>query len=281
MNPFDRIVEVTALDRPAGAASRIVGRLLANRRVKDVLHGVWLGHPLHPALAQLTLSSFTAASLIDATGGDRRDSSRLIAVGAAAYLPTIAAGWADYSEAHEEQQRLGIVHATLNAAAYTGFVGVLALRARGRSGRLLSVLAGSLSGVAAALGGHLGYRLALGANHSEQVPHVGPGEWQQLGPVADLPDGEPVRRRAGELPVVVLRRDGRVHVLSDTCPHLAGPMSEGEFGADGTIVCPWHGSTFRVADGGVVHGPATAPLPCLQTRVVDGTLQARVRQSAG
>jgi Rieske Fe-S protein len=31
--------------------------------------------------------------------------------------------------------------------------------------------------------------------------------------------------------------------------------------AGGTINCPCHGSRFAVADGSVVQGPATSPLP--------------------
>jgi hypothetical protein len=61
---------------------------------------VWLGHPLHPAVAQVALGSFTSAALIDAFGGRRRESSLLIAVGLASTLPTAAAGWADWSDSH-------------------------------------------------------------------------------------------------------------------------------------------------------------------------------------
>jgi nitrite reductase/ring-hydroxylating ferredoxin subunit len=53
-------------------------------------------------------------------------------------------------------------------------------------------------------------------------------------------------------------------------------LSEGEFVAEhgqGCVVCPWHNSTFRLSDGGVVHGPATAPLPSFDTRIVDGTVE--------
>ncbi len=46
--------------------------------------------------------------------------------------------------------------------------------------------------------------------------------------------------------------------------------------ADICVVCPWHGSTFRVADGSVVHGPATDRQPSFETRVTEeGTLQVR------
>ena len=77
-----------------------------------------------------------------------------------------------------------------------------------------------------------------------------------------------------------MRSGDDAHVLADTCPHLAAPMSDGEL-VDGELVCPWHGSTFRLDDGAVVHGPATAPLPCFETRVVDGALEARVRTFPG
>jgi nitrite reductase/ring-hydroxylating ferredoxin subunit len=93
-----------------------------------------------------------------------------------------------------------------------------------------------------------------------------------------------VRRIAGDVPVMVLRRadgvgPGGISVLADRCPHLSGPLHEGDVvdtGGEAHIVCPWHGSEFRVSDGCVVHGPATAPVPQFEARVVDGELQARV-----
>lgn len=269
----------TALDRPAGAARDAVQRLLARRSIKDALHGVWLGHSLHPALAQATLGSFLSASLLDAVGGGQRESSTLIAAGLVTTAPTVAAGWADYADGHEEQQRVGIVHAALNSGAVGCYVGALVLRSRGSRGRVLTAAGAALSGVSAYLGGHMAFRQTLGPNHAEAVPHTGPGDWQPLGPVADLPDGRAVRRWAGDTPVLVVSRGGELWVLSDVCPHAAAPMHEGELGGtDGcaTITCSWHGSEFRLADGSVVHGPATAPLPRFEARTVAGTIEARV-----
>ncbi len=71
------------------------------------------------------------------------------------------------------------------------------------------------------------------------------------------------------MPLLVLRRGGTVNVLSDRCSHLSGPLHEGEL-EDGCVVCPWHGSTFRLADGSVRRGPATAPVPAFDTRVSSG-----------
>src|SRR6185312_11098710 len=108
------------------------------------------------------------------------------------------------------------------------FVAALAARARGGSGRLPSVAGGVVAGVGALIGGHMGYRQALGANHAEDVTHIGPADWQPLGPIADLPDGEPVRRHAGRVEVVVVRRGAQVTVLADRCPYLSAPLSDGD-----------------------------------------------------
>ena len=282
MRPFDdinRLERATWLDRPAAAARTLVQRVLRNQRVKDALHGVWLGHPLHPGAAQFALGSFTSAAVLDAVRGPKSGSSSLIAAGLVATLPTVASGWADYADAHEDQQRVGLVHAATNGTAVALFVTALVRRANGRSGRVASVAGGAVAGVGALLGGHLGYRQALGANHAEDITHIGPADWQPLGPLADLPEGVPLRRRAGKVDVVVVRRGGDVTVLANRCSHLSAPLSEGELldaDGDARIVCPWHGSQFRLADGCVVHGPATASAPRFETRVIGQSVETRV-----
>ena len=89
---------------------------------------------------------------------------------------------------------------------------------------------------------------------------------------ADAPEGKPVRRLLGEVPVVAVRTGGAVRVLADRCSHMSGPLSDGEL-TDGCLTCPWHGSVFRVADGAVVRGPATAPQPAFEVCEADGMIQ--------
>jgi nitrite reductase/ring-hydroxylating ferredoxin subunit len=89
---------------------------------------------------------------------------------------------------------------------------------------------------------------------------------------AELPEGKLVRRMLGEVPVVAVRTGGVVRVLADRCSHMSGPLSDGEL-ADGCLTCPWHGSVFRVADGSVARGPATAPQPAFGVREVGGAVQ--------
>lgn len=90
--------------------------------------------------------------------------------------------------------------------------------------------------------------------------------------MAELADRQPARRMLGDVPVVVIRDGDHIHVVADRCSHLSGPLSEGEYLA-GCLTCPWHGSTFRVSDGTVARGPATAPQPVFSTRVTGGVLE--------
>jgi len=291
MRPFDditRIERAQIVDKPVAAVRAVVTSVLRHRTVKDALHGVWLGHPLHPGAAQFTAGSLLSASMLDAVGGPvgggRLPSSFLIATGLATAPVTAAAGWADWSESHEDQMRVGLVHAATNVVALSLYGAALVRRARGGRGRLLSVAGGAVAGAGALIGGHLGYRQATGANHGEEIAHIGPEDWQSLGPVQEVPVGKPVRRVAGDVPVFVLRQPGSrgpdgISVLSDRCPHLSAPLHDGEIvdvGGEAHVVCPWHSSEFRVADGCVVHGPATAPVPRFESRVVGDELQARV-----
>jgi nitrite reductase/ring-hydroxylating ferredoxin subunit len=68
-------------------------------------------------------------------------------------------------------------------------------------------------------------------------------------------------------------------VLADRCAHLGGPLHQGRLVIENDetcVICPWHSSTFRVSDGSVVHGPATARQPSFEARVSDaGTIQVR------
>ncbi len=287
MNPFESaslLEDATPLDTVVGPVRTAARRILRSQGLRDLLHGVWLGHPLHPFLVQIPVGAFASAAVLDALPGHERSADVLVVTGLASTGPAAAAGLADFAEMHEQQQRVGVVHAAANTVAVALYTGSLVARVRGdrTTGRVLGYAGLSMLGLSGYLGGHLAYRQAVGANHAEDVPHLVPPGWHDLCAVDDLgPDGEGRVRVLGEganaVPVLVVRRGGRIDVLSDRCSHLAGPLHEGAVDADaGCVTCPWHGSVFSLDDGSVRNGPATAPVHAFDVRVDGGRLLVRL-----
>jgi len=288
MNPFESVTaleDAAPLDRVARPVRAGVTKLIGTGAVRDALHGVWLGHPLHPVLVQVPIGAFMSAAILDVLPGDQKAADALITAGMIASGPAAAAGLADWSQMHQQQQRVGIVHAAANTVAAACYGASLVARRRGRrgAGKAWSLAGLGVLSFSGFLGGHLAFRQAAGANHAEAVPHLVPAGWQDLCALDDLEgDGVPQRRDLGSVALLVVRRGDRIDVLSDRCSHLSGPLHEGRLTADGScIVCPWHGSTFSLDDGSVRGGPATAPQHAFDVRVVNGRVEVRLPGAAG
>lgn len=272
----------SSLDRVIRVLSTAVRRTLRPGPVKDALHGVPVGHPAHPPLTDIPMGCWMSAAVLDLMPGTRRASRALVAAGLAGAVPTALTGLADWSSLHREQQRVGLVHAAGTGTASLFYSASLVARYRGRdaAGRALGFAGLTALMAGGYLGGHLAFRQAAGASHADQVAHLVALGWHDLCRAAELPDGWPVHRRLGYISLFVLRTGDDIHVLADRCSHLAGPLHQGRIvtddNADTCVVCPWHGSTFRVRDGSVVHGPATGRQPAFETRVTeDGLVQVR------
>src|SRR5437763_15713472 len=153
MRLFPRLEQDSRLEGAVSAGQR-VARMIRPGKVRDVLHGVWLGHPVHPMLVQAPVGAWLSASLLDFTGGDERSARRLAAAGLCAALPAALAGAADWSEPPEQQMRVGVIHAAGNVMALGLYAASLAQRGprAGRLLRLAGLAAVSASGV---LGGHI------------------------------------------------------------------------------------------------------------------------------
>jgi nitrite reductase/ring-hydroxylating ferredoxin subunit len=272
MEAVSRLEHLTALDRAVGPLQRLAR--LVPAPLRDPLHGVWLGHPVHPLLVQVPIGSWLSATALGFTAGNERAARQLTTLGLVSAAPAAVTGAVDWAEQHEQQLRVGVVHAASNWVAIACFTGSLAGRSARRA-QVLRLCGLAAVGVSGALGGHLSFRLAGGVNHAEAVPHLITPGWHALLPEQDLTDGVPVRCMIGEVPVLAIRYGGRVRVLADRCSHMSGPLSEGEI-SDGAVTCPWHGSRFCLTDGTVVAGPATAPQPSFETRVRDGVIQVRL-----
>ena len=60
MRIISRLEQAEALDRVVALGQR-AARCLRPGRLRDGLHGVWLGHPLHPVLAQGAVGAWLSA----------------------------------------------------------------------------------------------------------------------------------------------------------------------------------------------------------------------------
>ncbi|MBO8193181.1 Rieske 2Fe-2S domain-containing protein [Streptomyces oryzae] len=277
---LDRLGTLRALDPAIGPLQNAV-RKSPLSRVRDALHGTWLGHPLHPALVQVPLGAWSSAALLDLLPGTRRASRVLIGTGVVAALPAAVTGATDWAALHKPQLRVGLVHAAANVAALGLYTASLTARLRGREcrGRMLGYGGLTAAGLGGMIGGHLAYRQAAGPNKAEPVPHLVEPGWHQVGKADSFPVGQPTSAMLGDVRLLVYRESaGPVRVLADRCAHQSGPLSEGTV-ADGCVTCPWHGSTFRLSDGWNVSGPATAPQPSFEARERDGMLEVRLPEA--
>ena len=271
-----RLEQLEALDKVAKPLAGAVGRAVRPRVVRNLLSGTDLGHPLHPVLTDLPIGAWVMSALLDAAGGPAAEGAAdlLVTAGVAAAVPTAAAGLNDWSDTAGPETRVGLVHATVNTAALSLYLASVIARARGRrrGGKALGLAGlGVLTG-GAYLGGHLSFGMGVDVNRTAWEQR--PDQWTPVLADTELADGQHRKADAGGVPVLLYQTAGTVYALDSTCTHMGGPLEEGTV-SDGCVICPWHGSTFRFADGNVVRGPASTPEPCYQTRIQDGRIEVR------
>jgi nitrite reductase/ring-hydroxylating ferredoxin subunit len=276
----EQIEKASWLDPVSNRLQSFVRSVLRPRWLRDVLHGVWLGHPVHPVLVQVPIGAWLSAATLDLRAGNERAATTLVAVGNIAAVPAAVAGVNDWASLSTDQRRIGLFHWASNGVAVGLFTASLVARLRGghKVGRRLTLAGLGAAAASAYLGGHLAYREAAGVNHAAPLLRLLPSGWQDLGQLTEFAEGEIAVRQAGGVPVVVYRNGDRCSVLLEACGHHGGPLGRGEvIDVDGQrcVVCPWHGSTFRLADGSVVHGPAGTNQPALQVRLHGGRVQVR------
>jgi nitrite reductase/ring-hydroxylating ferredoxin subunit/uncharacterized membrane protein len=270
----DRLERSGLVDRLAGP---VHGRVLAAARpgrLRDLLSGSWLGHPVHPFLVATPIGCWTSAHLLDVTG--HPDAARtLVGAGVLAVVPTAVTGLSDWADTDGAEQRVGFVHLALNTAAAASYARSWWQRRQGRSGVGAAVAGGLLATVAGWLGGHLAYALGVGVDTN--AFDGGPSEWTSL--VVDSPVGEEglASAQADGVALVTVREGTDTRVLGDRCSHRGGPLSGGRL-EDGCLVCPWHGSRFDVGTGAVRGGPAVVAQPTYEVRQTGSTTEVRRRE---
>ena len=284
MGILDRVADAAALDKVIEPARRAVQAALP-QPVKNLLHGTWLGHPVHPVLVHVPVGTWVSAGLLDLFPPFRPAATVLIGTGVAAAVPASLSGAADWSEQDVGVRRLGALHAAANSAALSLYVGSLMARKRGRGalGLVLSYAGLGVAAGSAAVGGHMSYAQSSGVSHATTSARALAKDWIDLGPLDDLPEGRPALRTGKgssvAVPLAVVRRGARVDVFIGACSHRSGALYEGsvaEVRGRQCLVCPLHGSAFDLEDGGARRGPAANPQEKLEVRMEAGRVMARL-----
>lgn len=270
------------LDRLADRTQPIIQSMIDRYRgVADVLDGVWLSAPLHPAITDLPIGAAVTAALLDgfaAMTGSRDADGHADAALQVAVLGSAGAavtGLAEWRWLHGGKRRPASVHGLMNVAGVALNVGSLAARGAGRRrlGRALSLTSVVIVSLAAHLGGELSYGMGIRVNPNPPTTEAD-GQVASLA-ASELADGQLRGVQVGGERVVVARcDDGTVCAIAATCSHLGGPLDEGSREGD-TVVCPWHGTRFDLRSGAVIGGPAVFAQPQYSATEQGGRVEIR------
>lgn len=195
------------LERAAGSVQRALRKVLApRRRLEGLLHGDFIGHPLHAALTDIPVGAWSMTLLLDILGSRRggwrfhKAADTTCAVGLISALVAALPGAADYSKVKGTAKKVGLIHGLLNLGVSGLYAASVVARRRGarRSGVALSSTGYGIALLSAWLGGELSYRYGVGSSNGvrraagvpesggsgdveSMLPHI--GETGYLGPV--------------------------------------------------------------------------------------------------
>src|SRR5215217_5919255 len=190
--PVRTIAGLAQLDPIGKTLGKLARDATKPRKLKELISGSWLGHPLHPVLTDVTIGTLTSALLLDWLGGEesRPAARRLIGLGLLSATPVVASGasdWADTEVADESVRRIGLVHASSNLVASSLFAASYAARRGGGDGRLLALVGGAALTAGGYLGGHMSFAEGVGVDHT--VFEDPPEGWTDVLAEAELQDG--------------------------------------------------------------------------------------------
>ncbi|HEY4032558.1 MAG TPA: DUF2231 domain-containing protein [Ktedonobacteraceae bacterium] len=247
-------------------------------RVKDMLNGVWLGHPLHPALIDIPIGAWTASIILDLAwlseqeDGIARGSDLLMWTGLIGATASAVTGVTNWVDTDGPELRTGMWHALLNGSATVLNLtsALLRLTKRRRPAIALASMAYALTIYSAYIGGELAYSSAIGVNHVAW--EGGPNRFVPVMAEQALLPGKLTRVDVAGIPAVLFKDGNTISAIAATCSHLGGPLDEGRC-EDGIVYCPWHHSGFRLSDGSVANSPAVYAQPTFAVRVRNGTIE--------
>jgi nitrite reductase/ring-hydroxylating ferredoxin subunit/uncharacterized membrane protein len=269
------------------ALAKLVNRIYAalggpGKLLQDFLNGSWLGHPLHAVLVDVVIGGYTMLIALDLLGLVLRvdvEPAGIIILGLStlAGLSAGLSGLTDFKDtAAGDERNVTVLHGTINVIAIVVYIVAFVMRLGGSldGSRYVAIVAYLIISLGGYIGGHIVFKYGYMVNHNAFARGKRAKEFTAILSAAELADGRPTKAMLGATALVVIRRGDIVHALKETCSHAGGPLSEGELSGD-TIICPWHASQFRLADGRVLHGPAGTRQIRYEARIDAGQVEVK------
>ncbi len=255
-----------------GLVAAVFGRMV---RVRSLLNGTWLGHPLHAVLTDAPIGALFLVIVFDVLGQPSAADVALV-FGILAMLASAVIGYADYSVTDGRARVRATVHSSLMLVALAVYLVSLVLRTGSPADRTipiaLSIVAFLILSAGAFAGGDVVF--ALGNMVDRHAWRPAGAKWSPL-EVGDVPEGVPVKAKLGIQNLVLVRQGDTILALHDQCAHAGGPLSGGRI-VDGCIECPWHQSRFELATGRRRRGPTVYDQPAYEVRPAEaGGYEAR------
>ncbi|HEY3301620.1 MAG TPA: nitrite reductase small subunit NirD [Methylophilaceae bacterium] len=101
--------------------------------------------------------------------------------------------------------------------------------------------------------------------------------WTKVCPLEDIPKlGARVVRTESKEIGVFRTEDDRVFAINNSCPHKAGPLSQGIVYGD-KVACPLHSWKISLVDG-KAEEPDVGETACYQVKVEDGVVFLEVSE---
>lgn len=249
-------------------------------RVKDIINGVWFGHPLHPVFVTIPLGAWTSTLMLDMVWLKTRDEGVARSAdltmwlglgGATVSAITGATNWVDTDGI---ELRTGMLHALLNGGVTVVNLASAILRLTGqrRAAITLATIGYAVVLYSAYIGGDLSFSSAIGVNHVAW--EGGSDDFVPVMNEQDLIPGKLTRVEVEGIPAVLYKEGRAIYAIAATCSHLGGPLDEGIV-KEGVVYCPWHNSGFRLCDGSVANSPSVYAQPTFAVRTRNGKIELR------
>jgi uncharacterized membrane protein len=169
------------------------------RHLKSFLNGTWLGHPLHPLITDIPITTWVLTAvfdiiwLISRANWSAYGAFVTVIVGLLAAVAAAVTGLADWSDTYGAERRVGLNHAIFNTVALLFYLVSFVLRLlAGPGDSLVAVILGLVGLVSVSYAGYLGgdmvFTKGTGVNHTAW--EAAGEEYEGVMPVADIQEGK-------------------------------------------------------------------------------------------